>query len=157
MKIKNPYRSQFNAGTLLDDADVTLVASQFVEIGRYTVPAGTGICLGYGGLTGQDNSIGRVYMDLIDDAAGDEQGLIRIELRNPQDRTEMVLWEGRSEALRTLNATPDFAEMLPFPQMADMATEDWAFVVLMKADAADVLNVSACTVMMDYTVFEVRQ
>ena len=156
-RLANPYRSTFRAANFAT-ADVTMIANQYVEYGRYTVPAGQGVALGYGALAGQDSAIGRIYMKFIDDTAGDvtpEEGMVRIEIRNPQDRPVKTLFEGRTEALRTLIASPASNEMMPFPMMADVITEDFAIVVLFRADAADIIQWDFTVFMMDYTNFDV--
>jgi hypothetical protein len=155
-KLSNPYRSTFKA-TDFAAADVTMVANQYVEYGRYTVKAGQGVALGYGALAGQDSATGRIYAKFIDDTFGDvtvEEGMVRIEIRNPQDRPVKTIFEARTEALRTMVAAPSSDQLIPLPMMADVVTEDFSIVILFKADAADTIQFDFTKMSIDYTNFD---
>lgn len=156
-RLQNAYKSTLNQSIM--GTDPTTVVGQYVEIARYIVVAGQGIALGYGNLAGQSDAIGRIYMKIIDDTAGDvtlEPGMIRIEARNPQDRPIATLFEARTEDLNcNALASPTPADKVSFPMMKDVLTEDFAIVVLLKADAADILDTTDCVMSIDITNFDV--
>lgn len=154
--ISNPFASAINNAKLGWTADTTVVADKFVEIGRYTVPAGSAICLGYGVQSGMDNAVGRCYIKLIDDTAGDateEHGLLRLEVRDPQDRPVEVLWEARTEQT---GASTTQNLKIPFPEHAAKFGEDWALVLLFKSDAADIIQWDFSKVLFDITIYTAR-
>lgn len=153
MALINPYRSALTAADLLD-ADTACVAGKFVEVGRYTVPAGMAICLGYGGLAGQDQAEGRIYSKLQKAGPAAVPGMVRLVLLDPQDRPVETLFEARTEQLET--SATDRTQQMPFPEHPAKFGEDWTLSFQLKGDAADTVDVSICTLFMEVTTFTVR-
>lgn len=148
-KIKNPFPTQIGTANILT-ADVTLgAAGAWTQIGSYTVPDGTAIMLGQGNLSGQDNARGRFYYDIVDDAAGAEDGDIRIEARNPNQTDIRILYQGTTVKGRSADADTRTGQ-IPFPENGIWVPENWTIRVFMNpAAAGDVVDVSACTFLMD--------
>lgn len=157
MELSNGYASQLKTSDILT-ADVTLGATTaWTEIGSYQVPDGTAIMLGNGSLIGQDNAQGRLYFDIIDDAAGAEDGMIRIVAVNPTQTKEFILFQGSTTKGRSGDADTRAAQ-IPLPEQKDFVVpENWYIKIKMKPDAAgDVVDVSACTFLCDVIAFDYR-
>jgi hypothetical protein len=149
----NPFRSVLKATDLLD-ADTTLATDKFTEIGRYTVPAGTAVAIGYGGSNGQDSAQGRFYADINKAGPADVDGIVRLVLLDPQERVVETLFECHTAQLRT--SATDRSQQLPMPEHPAKFGEDWILALHMKGDAADLVDVSICVLYMDVTVYSVR-
>lgn len=152
--IINPFHSCLTEANLISAASVATTASKWVEIGRYTVPAGTGVAIGYKNLHGMDQAEGRLYFKLRDAANAVEKGMIRLELRDPQDRPIEVLKEWRSEQLET--SATDRQQQIPLPEHDSVFGEDWSLVFMFKGDATDGLTLANCSILLDTTVYTVR-
>lgn len=154
--LMNPFRSVLKASDLLD-ADTVLSNGKYVELGRYTVPAGTAVAIGYGGNVGQDSAQGRFYADINDDTAtpADEDGMLRLVLLDPQERVVETLFECHTSQLRT--SATDRTQQLPMPEHPAKFGEDWILALEMKGDAdGDTVKVSVCVLYLDITVYSVR-
>lgn len=153
-KVSAVYKSALNQSILA--ATTTLVVGKFVEIGRRTIVAQEGISLGYGSLAGQDAAVARIFMD-IEKATGIKvEGTIRIEIRNAKDRPITTVFEARTEQLRTMVTNPSVNQMLPFPEMRELVTEDNAIVILMNGDTADIITRADSKVMIDITSYDLK-
>jgi hypothetical protein len=144
-------------GSFMTAATMACPAGQFTEIGRYKLSAGMGLALGYDNMAGQDSAAGRFYMDLKNSAASPGaaiDGEIRIELINPQDRVQAVVWEGTTRQLRS--SATDRRQQLPFPWINAIATEHRAFRILFKPEGAATLTVGKdnSVLAMDVTNYE---
>jgi hypothetical protein len=155
--IQKPFRTQLNKMQLISAATVVLNPNQYVELGRFTVQAGTALALGYGAMEGQDSAAGRLYMDFRDNAANPGavvNGTIRIDTHNAQDRPTGTIFEARTEALRT--SATDRTQQLPFPWINAVGTEDVAFVLKFKGDAAVTLGQANTVILCDATNYEAK-
>lgn len=149
-KLSKPYASQIEKD-IFSSSDVTCVAGKWIEIGRKTSGFGEAFAVGVGTIATQMDAIGRLYMNLVNDAAGAYNGMVRFEIHDPQDNVVMKLLECRTEKLRTRLATPALTDMMPLPQMNVAIQPNSALVVMFNADAGDVLDVSACDAAIDIT------
>jgi hypothetical protein len=152
--ISNAFRGCLTYANLALAANPSLAAGVWAQVGEYTVPDGTAIALGFGAQQGQDQAQGRIYLKMIDDTAGDateEPGMLRLELRNPRGIPVRTLFESRSEAL---SASTDRTKQLPFPELNVVATEGWKLALLMKADAADIVQMTKSVAAIDCTFYD---
>jgi hypothetical protein len=154
MALLNPFRSVFKAADLLGAVDVALVATKYREVGRFTVPAGTAYAIGYGGNPGQDSAEGRFYADINSIVPGDLDGMVRLVLLDPQERVLETLFECHTSQLRT--SATDRSQQLPVPEHAAKIGEDYSIAFEMKPDADGTVDVSACILYLDVTVYSVR-
>lgn len=136
-------------GNILAAADVAIAANTWTEIGSYTVPAGNALALGYGFLSGQDNSVGRFYADLNTTVPGDLTATLRFYLRNARQETVKKLFECTDLDLRT--SATDRRQQMVFSQQMDIIFENWQVYVVALSAAAVTLDVSTCVVNMDVT------
>lgn len=156
-RIDRPFRSTLNKANLFA-ADKAVVAGEFVQLGKYTIPAGVAIAPGYGAMEGQDTAAGRILIAMMNNAAAPGvaiEGLLRLSVRNPQDRPVMILWESRTERVR-LGAT-DPKIQVPFPWMNAIATEDFSLVLEFRADAAGTAGSANSTCLVDVTTYDAVQ
>jgi hypothetical protein len=152
--IKNPFRTTLNKGSLMS-GDVVASATQYVELGRFTVQAGVALAVGFGAMEGQDSAAGRVYIDLKDTTAAPGaavNGQLRIDIHNAQDRVQSTIWEARTESVRS--SASDRTQQLPMPWINAVATEDVAFVFKFKSDTAVTVSKTNSTILMDGTSYE---
>jgi hypothetical protein len=142
--------------TLLDNehlltGDVTLLDNgHWTTLDTYTVPDGQAIQFGQGSIRSQEGAVGRIYIDLVDDGAGAEEGIVRLSVENPTgtERIEIERWptvrlrSGDHDSLRDQLAFPADGRWFP----ADS-------VVVLEMDAAtddnDTVDVSACGLLID--------
>lgn len=150
----NSFRS-----TLINDdlisADTLLILGQFIETGRVTIPAGVAMAIGYGPLRGHHEAIGRAYADF-KASATDIDGLLRLDLHNPQDRVIKTLFESRTESLRSTQT--DRTVQLPFSDDTGVVFgEDWSLVLKIKADTLTdyTLVLATSIIMFDVTMYDV--
>ena len=129
------YRACWGAADIIGAATVTLVKNEWKEIGSVTVPADQLIGLGYGGQAGQDDAVGRIFVDLVDNTGTpvDIAGLFRIMITSSNDLplgARPVLIEYDLATLR-LGET-DRAGRLPLPFSGIMLSKDKIFKFLVK-------------------------
>ena len=139
---------------ILSASDVVVSdTTNFVRIGSYTVPAQTKIAFGYG-RPDQPQNQGYLYVKLVDDAAGDEDGVLRLVQENATGTRKIVLWEGRTEELD--GDANDKNKRIPLPEKTEfpLVGEDSILALEFKADGADTIDVSACTVRIPVTVYQ---
>lgn len=156
-RIERPFPSTLNKANLFA-ADKAVVAGEFVQLGRYTVPAGTAIALGFGALEGQDTAVGRLLIDMKNNAVApgaNIEGLLRLTVRNPQDRPVMILAESRTERVRLGSTDPKLQRPLPWTNA--VLTEDFSLVLEFKADAAGTAGSANSTVLVDITTYDAVQ
>ena len=149
--VRNKYRKTLTANDLITDG-VTLIAGQYVELGRYEVEAGEALAVGYGQYGGQVNASGRAYLFIQDSVPAQLNGYIRIDLHSPQDRVIETVFEGRTEDLALGANDPTLRVPLPFNY--PFAKENRAFVLKMNADAADdgkVVALANCSCQISFT------
>jgi len=153
----NPYPSQIRNLQILTADTVLGLAGVWAQIGAgYVVPDGQAIRLGHGSLAGQDNAQGRLYFDMVDDAAGPEDGMVRIVARNPSLTRAIILFQGSTNKGRAGAADDRYAQ-IPFPAIGDFIPENWVIAVEILPDlAADTVDVSACFFYMDIEAAEYR-
>ena len=149
----NPFRGVLLEANMLD-ADIATNTTSFVEVGRYTVPAGVGVSLGYGPQSGQDSAAGRIYCDL--NAAGpvDVDGVVRLVAIDPREMVVETLFECHTSQLRT--SATDRQQQLPFPEHAVILTEDYVLSFQIRGDAVATIDVSICDLCMDITTYTMR-
>lgn len=152
----NPFPSCLTENDLLSEGTIALLASKWQELGRKVVPAGTAYAIGYGNERGMDNAVGRVYMKIYDDTVTPvaEPGMVRLELRDPQDRPIETLAEWRTEQLET--SATDRQQMIPLPEHVAAFGEDWSLVLMFRPDAADTVVKGNCKILLDVTIYTVR-
>jgi hypothetical protein len=145
------YRGAFTKTDLISAATKTTVAGEYVRLGVYTVQAGEIISIGYGMLSGQDNAVGRIYMDLKDGSATPAalNGTVRLSAFSAQDRPQEILFEARTEAIN--NNGTDRTKQMPFPEHDLWLTEDKKLVLEFCCDTAATLTKANCTILMDIT------
>ena len=148
-KVSNPYPDQISTVDILT-ADATLgLTTAWTEIGRYQIPAGNAIKVGQGTMRGQDNAEGRHYCDLIDDAAGAEDGKYRVVAVNPTQTKNIILYSGTTTKGRSGDADTRAAQV-PLAERGGWIPENWFLTMQMQPLAAgDVIDVSACTFLLD--------
>jgi hypothetical protein len=146
------YPSMLTAGDLLA-ADAVCTAGVPAYLGAYTVQAGEAICLGIGQFASFEAAAGRIYADMIDDAAGAEAGILRLSIWSAQNKPLKILKEFHTSQLKT--SATDLTKQMPLPEQTEMITEDKKLVVEFISAAADTIDVSACTLQVPITKYEV--
>lgn len=144
------YRSALTQTDLISAATVTTTAGQFVKLGERKILAGETIGLGYGDASGQDNAVGRLFMDLKDSTPANVNGIVRLSIYSPQNRPLIVLHEFRTETLRMGSTVRD--QQIPFPIGSAWASEDKKIVLEFMADASGLVNRTNTTILLDITV-----
>lgn len=144
------------AGTALviNAGDPALTPYQ--EIARYTLPAGVAVALGNGHYTAQDSATGRIYMDIRDNTASPgvvQNGTIRIEIQDPTQMPQGVIYEARTEQLRV---STDPRQQQVFEARPPNIGQNWSFVILLKPDAAFTPGSTNITTLMDITMSTAR-
>ena len=142
----NEFESAFGLSAFLPNgggalANVPVNANQFIEVGRVVVPSGTAYDLGVGDLKSQADAIGRIFADLRDTtvAPGAKiDGIVRIDLHDPQNRVLRTVYQGRTEMLRTSQG--DRRQQYPFSKRNVRAGWNYAFVLKVMPDAGAVGN-----------------
>lgn len=153
-QVFNPYKTTLTQMDFVGAATVATTAAKWVEIGRVTIPAGTAYALGFGEQNGQDSAQGRLYMDTKDSTPAVEAGMIRFEIRDPQDRPVKTVFESRTESVTT--SATDRTQQLPFAERSEMIGEDFAIIFQFKGDASDLINKANSKFLIDTTVYSVR-
>jgi len=150
VKLDRAFRDTLQADELLT-ADTTLgAAGVFVQIGEgYEVPAGQAIQFGQGTIRSQEGAVGRIYIDMVDDAAAAEDGVVRLVVENPTgtERVEIGRWP--TERLRSGDADT-LVNQLTFPLDGRWFPANSRIIIEMAPDEADdTIDVSACTCLVD--------
>lgn len=153
-QVARGFQKILTASDILSSSDVTITdTNNFVRIGSYTVPAQTKVRFGYG-LANQPYNQGYMYVKLVDDGAADEDGVLRLVQENATGTRKIVVWEGRTEELdgdaNDKNKRIALPEKMEFP----LVGEDSILALEFKADGADIIDVSACTVRIPVTVYQ---
>lgn len=144
------YRSALNQVDLITSPTTTAtIAGQFVKLGERKIYAGEMIALGVGEASGQDNAVGRLWMD-IKNATVAVEGTIRLSIFSPQNRPLVVLHEFRTETLRS--GTTDRSLMVPLPVGTAWASEDKKIVLEFQADASGIVDRAQTKILIDTTV-----
>lgn len=143
------YRSALTQADLIANASTVTVAGQYVKLGERKIFAGEQIALGVGETSGQDNAVGRLYMDL-KNATVAVNGTVRLSIYSPQNRPLVTLHEFRTETLR--HGTSDRSLQVPFPVGLAWASEDKKIVLEFMADTSDTVSKTTSTILMDITV-----
>ena len=153
IQVSAPHRSGLSAGRFAF-AGVSISTTSYTEVARFTIATGTAWAPGYGTLQGQDSATGRIYMDMRDNSASpgvEENGSVRLELHDAQDVLVRILWQGRTEELRT--SLTDRRQQIPFPAIGEVGTQNMALVWTMKADSAFTPGASNVVLFQDMTEF----
>ena len=147
----NKREGQLRTGDILT-ADVTLGAvANWTTIGSYTVPDGVAIMVGTGTSGSQADAQGRCYFDIVDDAAGAEEGMIRVVAVDPENTSRITLMEKSTTTGRSGDADTRSGQ-IPLPERGPWLLPATKIQVEMKPDAAgDIVDVSACTFLLDTT------
>lgn len=156
MAMMNPFRSAMKTLDFMS-ADVAVIAGEWYTLGKFTCPAGVGKAIGYGPGRGQAEAEGRIYADFRDNAVAPGaviNGMIRIEAWDPQDRVERVLFEARTEQLRT--SATDRTQQLAFPERIPGISKDWKLALRFKADANVTVSRTNTVLLMDVTEYTDR-
>lgn len=150
---KEQFRDVFTQSDLIDSTTVTCAAGVWVKLGEYQVPAGEAVSVGFGPYSGQENAVGRLFVELKDEVPGVIHGKLRLSMYTPQDRPKKIIGEYRTNILSS-NST-DRTKQLPYPEDGLMITEDQKLVLEFLPDTAETLTKANCTILMDVTKFVV--
>ena len=153
IQVSNPHRSGLSAGRFTF-ASVAISTTSYTEVARFTIGTGAAWAAGYGTLQGQDSATGRIYMDMRDNTASpgaEQNGSVRLELHDAQDVLVRIIWQARTEELRT--SLTDRRQQLPFPGDPNVGTQNMSLVWTMKADAAFTPGASNVVLFQDMTEF----
>ncbi len=149
----NGHASALNAANFALNGAAVAADGNFHEIGRYQVPEGVGVALGWGQHSAQDTATGRIYLNLQNATPANIDGVIRIEVHNPQDRSQFVAFEMRTDQLRT--SASDRRQQVPFPAMSQtLIPPYWYFVMYFKADVAATPSAANTTMLMSAAEFD---
>lgn len=150
-----PHRAGWN---ILDfvPADVAVLTGAFRELGRKTVAVGEGFTLGFANLAGQENALGRIFMDSqLAAGAGACDGDIRFDLHDPADRCVRTILEARTEQLRTSPTVRPY--MTPLPEIrAPRIGPNWSIVLKIRPDANGTFGIPESLLWMDVTQWRVQ-
>lgn len=139
------YASNLTEAHLMN---TSTVANQGVptKLGEYVVQAGEVIQLGYSN-GGQDSALGRIFMDL-QDGTGSVDGIIRLQVASAQDIPLAVVFESRTEILRS--GATDITKRLPFNEKSVNAliTEDKKIQLIFIPDATKTVTKADSTIVM---------
>jgi hypothetical protein len=137
---------------IMQAATVALAAGTFTKIGQWVTPAQNHYGMGYGDQTGQQNSRGRIYIDLKDNGVApgvNIDGVFRIQAVDANDSPIGVVAEYRTEKLRSDIADPQ--KQISFPEHGLFLSEDNKFIFEVKADAAATLSKANSKALVDVT------
>ena len=151
-KLANKFARAYNLAEL-GITDVALPAAIYTQIGQVVCPAGTALQMGVGHHTGQDNAVGRIYMQLQSATPTLITGDFRIDVQDPQNRTKDTIFQTRSELLNT--SATDRREQYPFPEIGTIIGRDWSFVLMVKADAAHTISTGNSAALIAGTTYDV--
>lgn len=144
------YSSAFSLDKLLT-GDVTVTKDVPTRIGEYIVEAGEKVSLGLGSYSSLQDAVGRIYVDLKDDADANADGVVRFSVYSPQNRHIKTLKEFRTERLR--QGATDFSKAFPLPKSDFNLTEDKKLVVEFIADANVTISATNSDGLFDVTLF----
>lgn len=150
--LTNKFARAYNLAEL-GVTDVALPAAIYTQIGSVVCPAGTALQMGVGVHTGQDNAVGRIYMQLQTSVPAVITGDFRIDVQDPQNRTKDTIFQTRSELLNT--SATDRREQYPFPEISAIIGRDWSFVLMFKADAANTIDTAESAALIGGTTYDV--
>ncbi|MBK5251101.1 MAG: hypothetical protein JJE29_00425 [Peptostreptococcaceae bacterium] len=151
------FKTTLNAALLGMDTDVVCAAGVPARLGTFTIPAGQAYSVGYGPFVGRSDAIGHAMLVLMDDTAVTpeaEEGLVSLEVRDPQGRHKATIFEARTEELKLGAADPGLR--MPLAEDAGMINEDDRIELWFTSDAADTVDVSACSAAIDCTIYPTR-
>lgn len=143
------YRSALTQADLIANASTNTVAGQFVKLGERKIYAGEQIALGFAESAGQDNAVGRLFIDL-QNATVAVEGTVRISIFSPQNRPLVTLHEFRTETLR--HGAADRSLQVPFPVGSAWSSEDKKLVLEFMADTTGIVDRNRSKILMDVTV-----
>lgn len=144
------FRSAYTEAQLINDATVSVVEGQIIKLGEYKVEAGELITVGYGEQTGQNNAVGRVFMELKSDADAALNGMVRLSVYSPQNRPLKILGEFRTETL--ISGKTDRTLQTPFAEHSDWLSEDKKLVLEFISDSTATLSKANSDILMDMTI-----
>lgn len=146
------FRSAFTASDLIGSATVSLVAGAITRLGEYKVQAGELVTVGFASQDGQNNAVGRLFMELKDTTATPVvlNGKVRMSVYSPQNRNLVILGEWRTETLS--HGKTDRSLMTPLPENNIWVSEDKRIVLEFISDTTATLSKTNSTILMDTTV-----
>lgn len=111
------FRRRLTEADLVEDAK-SIPTGEFTKLGDgFTVPAQEQYRWGFGAASAPDNQ-GYFYADIQQDAgAGAAEGLLRLEQRDAQERTTIVVFEERTEGLD--GSLTDRQNQIALPEQRD--------------------------------------
>ena len=138
----------------IGNADVTVTAGVFNELGRFTVQAQTFATFGQNASANFPENQGKWFVDLEDTGGADMDGLIRLSLRNAQGTTTRVITEQRTEVLSE-NAT-DTTKQIHLPETQLWVGEDSQLLLEFQPDSAPTLIVDTneTNILIDVTIYQ---
>lgn len=152
-QLLNSYPAVLREQDLIVD-ETNAVKDVWTELGKYKVPAGAGLAIGYKD-GGQSDCPGRIYGVFKTAAAVEVKGLVRINLIDEQESFIATLFEGHTSQLNT--SASDRTQQFPLPFVAKVATRDKYIQLQLKnegaADAA--VDVTNSDVLISCTGFKV--
>lgn len=147
------YRSALTQNDLISSATVATITGQFVKLGERKIFAGELLALGVGDASGQDNAVGRLFVDIRDNGTSPglvHNGLFRLTIYSPQNRPLQVLCEFRTETAR--QGSTDRSLQVPFPVRNEWLSEDKKLVLEFMADTGATLSKANTQILIDITV-----
>ena len=147
---KQRFKRTLNA-TDLGLAAVTLSVTQYLQIAAYVVPAQQIIAWGNTEAVNGGAQGATALIDLVTVAPADIEGVIRLAITDATGVKKFVVLEERSEKFRA-SATDRMTSVL-IPESVMKATQDSILLVEMRGDAASLINVATCVMVLPITVY----
>jgi hypothetical protein len=147
------FRSALTVNDFMSPAGtVACTGGIFTRIGARIIQAGELLSLGFGPQGGQNDSQGRIFVDMRDNSASPGAvvpGVVRLTAYTPQDRPLVILAEFRVETLNQNSA--DRTKQLPWPESIYQISEDKKLVLEFKPDATATIAQANTKMVIDIT------
>lgn len=149
--------AQFRSALTMADfmtsgSTVSCTAGIPAQLGKRQIQAGELLSLGFGPQSGQQDSQGRIFIDIRDNGTSPGavvKGKVRLTAYTPQMRPLVILGEYRVE---TLNAnSSDRTKWLPLPESVYQLSEDKYLVLEFISDANSTVGANNSSCVIDIT------
>lgn len=149
--------AQFRSALTISDfmssgSTVACTAGVYTQLGKRQIQAGELLSLGFGNQSGQNDSQGRIFVDIRDNSASPGaviKGKVRLTAYTPQMRPLVILGEYRIE---TLNANSgDRTKWLPLSESVYQLSEDKYLVLEFMPDATSTVGANNSSCVIDIT------
>lgn len=146
------YTSAFTENEFLTLGDVSVTTDSYNRIGAYKVEAGERVTLGQGNKNSFSDAIGRIYVDLKDNAStpANVDGKLRFVINSPQDQHKQTLVEFNTRQLRT--DASDLTKQVPFAEFNTGVKEDSKLVVEFKPETDTTVSATNSTMLVGMTL-----